>query len=115
MVIIALVVIYIILGMFIDPVSMMLMTWSVSVPVVTSLGFDPTWFGVFFVMMIEIGLITPPVGVILCVLKGLNDDIDLKDIVYGVIPFVLVFLVVIFIFYLFPEIVLWLPNQMKGA
>jgi len=115
MVIAGLVVIYIILGMFIDPVSMMLMTWSVSVPVVTSMGFDPTWFGVFFVMMIEIGLITPPVGVILFVLKGMNDDIDLKEIVFGVIPFVMVFLVVIFIIYLFPELVLWLPNKMKGA
>ncbi|MBU2510700.1 TRAP transporter large permease subunit [bacterium] len=115
MVIAALVVIYIILGMFIDSVSMMLMTWSVSVPLVTSLGFDPTWFGVFFVMMIEIGLITPPVGMILFVLQGMSEDADLKEIVFGVIPFVFVFLAVIFLFYLFPELVLWLPHQMSGV
>lgn len=109
-----LVIIYIILGMFIDPVSMMLMTLSVSFPIVTSLGMHPVWFGVVLVMMIEIGLITPPVGVILFVLKGMNNDISLKDIVYGVLPFVGVFLLNIVLFYLFPGLVMWLPSQMGG-
>lgn len=115
LVITALVIIYIILGMFIDPVSMMLMTLSVSFPIVTALGFHPIWFGVVLVMMIEIGLITPPVGVILFILKGMSGDIPLKEIVYGVLPFVGVFLANIVLFYFFPSLVMWLPSQMGGA
>ncbi|RJX33366.1 MAG: TRAP transporter large permease subunit [Desulfarculus sp.] len=115
LVITALVIIYMILGMFIDPVSMMLMTLSVSFPIVTALGFHPIWFGVVLVMMIEIGLITPPVGVILFILKGMSGNIPLKEIVYGVLPFVGVFLVNIVLFYFFPSLVMWLPSQMAGA
>ncbi len=114
MVILILVAIYIVLGMFIDPISMMLMTWSVSVPVVTSLGFDPLWFGVVLVMMIEIGLITPPVGVILFILKGMSGDVPLREIILGVLPFVGVFLVNIFLLYLVPDLVMWLPRHMGG-
>lgn len=115
LVITALILIYIILGMFIDPISMMLMTLSVSFPIVTALGFHPIWFGVVLVMMIEIGLITPPVGVILFILKGMSGDIPLKEIVFGVLPFVCVFLANIALFYFFPNIIMWLPNQMSGA
>lgn len=115
LVIAMLVVIYVVLGMFIDPISMMLMTLSVSFPVVTALGFHPIWFGVILVMMIEIGLITPPVGVILFILKGMSGDIPLRDIVYGVLPFVGVFLGNIMLFYLFPNLIMWLPRQMGGV
>jgi tripartite ATP-independent transporter DctM subunit len=112
LVIASLVLVYIVLGMFIDPVSMMLMTLSVSFPIVTALGFHPIWFGVFLVMMIEIGLITPPVGVILFILKGMSGDVPLKEIILGVMPFVGIFLLNIVLLYLFPGIVMWLPNQM---
>ena len=104
--------IYIVLGMFIDPISMMLMTWSVSVPVVTALGMDPVWFGVVLVMMIEIGLITPPVGVILFILRGMSGEVELKEIIMGALPFVGIFLLNIALFYLFPGLIMWLPNQM---
>ncbi|MCB2228703.1 MAG: TRAP transporter large permease subunit [Desulfarculaceae bacterium] len=114
MVIAVLVVVYIILGMFIDPVSMMLMTLPISFPIVTALGLHPIWFGVVLVMMIEIGLITPPVGVILFILKGMSGDTSLKEIVYGVLPFVGVFLANIMLFYLLPQIIMWLPNQMSS-
>lgn len=114
-VIAVLVVVYVALGMFIDPVSMMLMTLPVSFPIVTALGFSPIWFGVVLVMMIEIGLITPPVGVILFILKGIGGDVDLKEIVYGVMPFVAVFLGCILLFYFFPELVMWLPRRMGGG
>lgn len=114
LIITTLVIIYIILGMFIDPVSMMLMTLSVSFPIVSALGFHPIWFGVILVMMIEIGLITPPVGVILFILKGMSGDTPLTEIVMGVLPFVAVFLGNIALFYFFPEIVMWLPSQTGG-
>jgi len=115
LVIAILVLIYIILGMFIDPISMMLMTLSVSFPVVTALGFHPIWFGVVLVMMIEIGLITPPVGVILFILRGMSGDVPLKEIVYGVLPFVGVFLGNIVLFYFFPDLIMWLPQHMSGV
>lgn len=105
-------IIYILLGMFIDPISMMLMTLPVAYPVVTSLGFDPIWFGIALVLMIEVGMITPPVGIILFVLKGLGGDVPMRDIVVGVLPFVAVILANVVLIYLHPAIVTWLPEQM---
>lgn len=105
--------IYILLGMFIDPISMMLMTLPVAYPIVTSLGFDPVWFGIALVLMIEVGMITPPVGIILFVLRGISGDVPMQKIVYGVLPFVGVILLNVIIIYLFPDIVTWLPQQMK--
>jgi tripartite ATP-independent transporter DctM subunit len=109
-----LVVCYVILGMFIEPISMMLMTLPVAFPMVTSVGLHPIWFGVVLVMMIEIGLITPPVGVILFILKGMYADVDFREIVYGVTPFVAALLFNILLLYLFPNLVMWLPTQMSS-
>jgi TRAP-type C4-dicarboxylate transport system permease large subunit len=105
--------IYVILGMFIDPISMMLMTLPVTFPIVQALGFDAIWFGIALVMMIEVGLITPPVGIILFVLRGISGDVALKEIVYGVLPFVGLILLNVLMIYCFPEIVSWLPDQME--
>ena len=105
--------IYILLGMFIDPLSMMLMTLPVAYPIVTALGFDPIWFGIALVLMIEVGMITPPVGIILFVLRGISGDVPMKQIVYGVIPFVGVILLNVILIYFYPSIVTWLPGQME--
>lgn len=67
--------IYIVLGMFIESISMMLMTLPVTFPIIIALGFDPIWFGIYLVVMIELGLITPPVGMVLFVLKGLSGNV----------------------------------------
>lgn len=104
---------YIVLGMFVESISMMLMTLPVTFPIVTALGFDPIWFGIFLVVMVEVGLITPPVGLVLFVLRGLSVDVPLKEIVYGVLPFVGIILSFVVLIYFFPEIIGWLPNQMK--
>lgn len=104
--------IYIVLGMFIDPISMMLMTLPVTFPLVTAMGFDAVWFGIALVLMIEVGLITPPVGIVLFVLRGLSDGVPLKEIVYGVLPFVAIILAFVVLIYLFPGIVSWLPDRM---
>ena len=105
--------IYILLGMFIDPISMMLMTLPVAYPLVTALGFDPIWFGIALVLMIEVGMITPPVGIILFVLRGISGDVPMRKIIYGVIPFVGVILLNVVLIYCYPSIVMWLPEQMK--
>ncbi len=106
-------VIYIILGMFIDSISMMLMTLPVAYPIVSSVGFDAVWFGIALVMMIEVGLITPPVGMILFVLRGMSGGVAMKEIVLGVLPFVAIILGMVVIFYLFPGLVAWLPARME--
>jgi tripartite ATP-independent transporter DctM subunit len=105
--------IYVVLGMFIDPISMMLMTLPVTFPIVAAMGFDAIWFGIALVLMIEVGLITPPVGIVLFVLRGIGESVPLKEIVYGVLPFVFIILAFLVVLYLFPEIVAWLPSRME--
>ncbi len=104
-------ILYIILGMFIEPISMMLMTLPVTFPILTAMGFDPIWIGIALVMVIEVGLITPPVGIILFVLRGVSGDTALKEIVYGVMPFVVIILAFLVFIYLFPGYVAWLPER----
>jgi TRAP-type C4-dicarboxylate transport system permease large subunit len=103
---------YVVLGMFIDPISMMLMTLSVTYPIVQLAGYDAIWFGVALMILIEVGLITPPVGMILFVLRGLFPAVALKDIVLGAFPFVLVILSNVVLIAMFPQIVTWLPSLM---
>ena len=81
-------------------------------PVVQQLGFDPVWFGVIVVMVVELGLITPPVGMNVFVIKGMAPDIPLSRIYSGVLPFVVaeVFLIVLLV--VFPELATWLPSTM---
>ena len=113
MVLIIIACLYIVLGMFIESISMMLMTLPVVFPIILSLGLDPLWFGVFLVVMIEVGLVTPPVGIVLFILRGVGGDMPLKEIVYGVLPFVAIMLGFLTLTYFYPEIVLWLPSQVK--
>ena len=89
------------------------MTLPVTFPIIIALGLDPIWFGVALVVMIELGLVTPPVGIVLFVLRGVSGDVPLRDIVYGVLPFVVVILLFQVLIYFVPELVLWLPEQTK--
>ena len=113
MVVAAIALIYIMLGMFVESISMMLMTLPVAYPVIIALGFDPIWFGIFLVMMVETGLITPPVGMILFVLRGMSGDVSLREISLGALPFVGVLLGFVAVMVAFPELISWLPNKMK--
>ena len=89
---------------------MMLMTLSVTFPIIVAIGLDPLWFGVVLVLLVEIGLVTPPVGLVLFVLKGMSPNVELRDIIVGVTPFIFLMLGFIWLLYAFPEIVLWLPR-----
>jgi len=102
---------YLVLGMFIESIAMMLMTLPVTFPIAMALGLDPIWFGIFLVLMIEIGLITPPLGMVLFVLHSMSEKIRFGQIVSGVLPFVVVMLVFLVVLYTFPEIVTWLPKH----
>jgi tripartite ATP-independent transporter DctM subunit len=105
--------VYLALGTIIESISMMLMTLAVTFPIAVALGVDPVWFGVVLVLLIEIGLITPPVGLVLFVLRGVTDRVSLRDIALGALPFVILMLAFIVFLYLVPGTVLWLPQQLR--
>ncbi|MEE9202596.1 MAG: TRAP transporter large permease subunit, partial [Dehalococcoidia bacterium] len=104
---------YLVLGAFMDAIGMLLLTLPIIFPLSQSLGFDPIWFGILVVIMCEIGLLTPPVGLNIYVVKGVAPHIPLEDMFRGVIPFVLTMFVVIALLVAFPQIVLILPNTMR--
>ncbi|MCA1847851.1 MAG: TRAP transporter large permease [Actinobacteria bacterium] len=106
---------FLFLGFFIPPVAIILVTMPVLFPIITELGFDPVWFGVVMTLNMEMGLITPPVGLNLYVVQGIAPDIPLRDILTGSLPYVGVLALGIIILALFPGLVTWLPNQMLGA
>ncbi len=104
---------YLVLGMFMDTLSMMVATIPLSFPVATSLGVDPIWFGIFIVIMCELGLITPPVGMNLFVVQGIRPDRGgLEDVIRGALPYAAIMIVFTLLLIAFPQIVLWLPGNM---
>lgn len=110
-IIIAMMVIIFFLAMVLDPVGIMLITLPVFMPIVKSLGFDPIWFGILFVINMEIGYKTPPFGFNLFYLKGVvPPEITMKDIYTSVVPFVIIEIIAIGIIMVFPEIATWLPG-----
>ena len=106
------IVIYLILGCFLDAISMMVLTMPVIFPVVKTLGFDPIWFGVVCVIMMEAGLITPPVGLNVYTLAGVVKDVPMSTIFRGSMPFLIAMLAVTILIAIFPGIALYLPSMM---
>jgi len=106
--------IYTILGMFLDGWAIMVLTIPIIHPMMVDLGFDPIWFGVMVVIMLEMALITPPVGVNVFVIKGVSRDVPMYTIFRGIWPFWVAMLISLIILTVFPEIALFLPNTMKG-
>jgi C4-dicarboxylate transporter DctM subunit len=99
------------LGCIIDPITITLLTIPIFVPLIISLGFDPIWFGVVFLVNTQIGLITPPMGTDLFAVKTIF-DIPTMDIIRGVIPFLLFEILFLAVIVAFPQISLWLPSMM---
>ena len=106
-------VIYVLLGTVMEELTMVLLTIPLFFPIVVALGFDPVWFGVLIVMVIQIGLISPPVGMNLFVLNALLSRVGLGTIFRGVWPFVVVQVIMLAILVAFPALSLWLPSFMK--
>ena len=102
---------YIVLGMFIDGTSMTVMTVPIAVPLIVAAGYDPVWFGVFLIIMIELSALTPPVGLNLYILQGLTSE-DLGRTIRSVIPFFILLCVGTVLLVAFPEIALWLPGKL---
>lgn len=106
--------IYFPLGMFLDAFSMLVITLPLMIPTIRTLGFDPIWFGILAVKMCEIGLITPPVGLNVYVIAGIDRETPLTKIFRGVWWFVLMEIITIILLFLFPSLVTWLPDNMWG-
>lgn len=105
----------IVLGFFLPPVSIILMTAPIILPPLKAAGFDLIWFGVVMTIVMEMGLIHPPVGLNIFVIKNVAPDIPLKDVIWGVMPFVGLMFLAVFLLCFFPGIATGLPNMVMGA
>jgi C4-dicarboxylate transporter DctM subunit len=101
---------YVVLGCFLDAISMILITVPVFLPLAIGLGYDGIWFGILVLVAVEIGMITPPVGLNIFVIRGQMPDIALGDIYRGIVPFLAAHFVLIALLMLIPALALWLPG-----
>lgn len=106
--------IYLVLGMFIDGFAMIFLTVPVFTPVIVSLGFDPVWWGVVVIVVVEFSLITPPVGLNLYIMKSMNHDIPITSIFLGVAPYYVADILRIALLIAVPGLALWLPHMLAG-
>ena len=105
----------VVLGFFLPPVAIILMVTPIILPALKAHGIDLIWFGVVMTILMEMGLIHPPVGLNLFVIKGIAPDIKLRNIIWGTLPFIGLMVLGIVLLCFFPEIALWLPNHVyKG-
>ena len=110
----AILVMVVVLGFFLPPVSIILMTAPIILPPLRSAGFDLIWFGVVMTIVMEMGLIHPPVGLNLFVIKNIAPDIPFRDVLWGTLPFVAIMIVAVVLICLFPGIAMWLPKILMG-
>ena len=103
---------YLVLGCLMDALAMIILTVPIIFPLIITLGFDPIWFGVLIVMTVELGLIHPPVGMNIFVIKSVVEDVRISTIFYGVLPFIITDILRLIILIAFPIIALYLPSQM---
>lgn len=112
-ILISILLLYLILGSLMDAFAMVLITMPILFPVILTLGFDPIWFGVLVVIMMEMGMITPPIGMNVFVIRGIARDVPMYTIFQGALPFVLAMGICVAMVVTFPQIALFLPNAMK--
>ena len=111
----ALIAFYLVLGMFMDVLSMQVATIPITFPIATAVGVDPIWFGIFIVLMCEMGMITPPVGMNLFVVHGIRPDKGgIEDAIWGALPYVVIMLLFTLLMMAWPAMVTWLPGKMVG-
>ena len=103
---------YIVLGTFLEGFAILVLTLPIVFPLIVELGFNPIWFGVIMVIVLEMGLISPPVGVNVFVVKGIAEDVPMREIFVGILPFWLAMIVALAVLVVVPDIALVLPNTM---
>jgi tripartite ATP-independent transporter DctM subunit len=109
-VMVIIIVLYIVLGCFLEGIGMVLITVPVFLPVITGFGYDPLWFGIIVVIVVELGLITPPVGMNIFIIQAQAPDVNLGQLYRGIVPFLTGPIILIILLFLFPQIALWLPD-----
>jgi tripartite ATP-independent transporter DctM subunit len=114
MVMICIIVGYIVLGCFLEGIGMVLITVPVFQPLITKFGYDPIWFAIIVVIMVEVGLIHPPVGMNLFVIQAQAPNVKITSIYRGIIPFLIAPFILIVCMFLFPALALWLPKSLYG-
>jgi tripartite ATP-independent transporter DctM subunit len=107
------VLVYVVLGAFLDSISMLVLTLPVVFPVMQGLGFDPLWFGVVLMILAEVGLIHPPMGMNLFVLQGIGRNVTMRTITLGALPFLAAMFLTVFVLYLFPDVTLFLTRHIE--
>jgi tripartite ATP-independent transporter DctM subunit len=112
---IVVVIFYLILGMFMETLSMMVATVPIITPIMVKAGYDPIWFGIIIIILMELAMITPPVGINLYVVQGLRKRGKIDDVIIGALPFVLTMLLMVLILSVWPKIALWLPRFAAGG
>jgi len=112
-IILLMVFVLLIMGCFLDPVTMIVITTPVFVPTIRALGFDPVWFGVLFIITLEMGYVTPPFGFNLFIMKSVAPNISMSDVIVGVLPFIFCQLLTIGVLMVFPVLALILPSAMR--
>jgi C4-dicarboxylate transporter, DctM subunit len=105
---------YVVMGCFLEGIGMVLITVPVFQPIVVKFGYDPIWFAIIVVVMVEVGLIHPPVGMNLFVIQAQAPDVKITAIYRGIIPFLIAPLILIVLMFLFPGLALWLPKALYG-
>ena len=106
----AIVIFYLVLGCFMEPLPMMIVTVPVVTPIIVRAGYDPVWFGIMIVLLCETAMVTPPVGVNLYVVQGVRGRGSIGDVILGVVPFIVSLILMILLIIAAPGIVLWLPR-----
>jgi TRAP-type C4-dicarboxylate transport system permease large subunit len=98
--------------MFLEGFAILVLTVPIVFPIITALGYDPVWFGIFMVIVLEMGLISPPVGINVFVVKGVAEDVPMGRIFAGILPFWVAMIVCVAVLIAFPQVALVLPNSM---
>jgi len=111
----SIIVLYIVLGCFVESLTLMIATTPIIVPIIKHLGYDPVWFGVVFVILIEMALITPPIGMNLFVVQSVRKKGPFRDVIVGSIPFVLLMFLLIGLLIAYPKLALWLPSVLAAS
>ena len=112
--ILVIVLIYIVLGFFIETLSLMVVTIPIIVPLIVAQGYDPIWFGILMIVLIEMALITPPVGLNLYVVQGARNSGNIAEVMLGAVPYVVAMLIMVAALIAFPSIALFLPSALGG-
>ena len=112
--ILVIVLIYIVLGFFIETLSLMVVTIPIIVPLIVAQGYDPIWFGILMIVLIEMALITPPVGLNLYVVQGARNSGNMTEVMLGAVPYVVAMLIMVAALIAFPSVALFLPSALGG-